>query len=164
MNVDRPVGPVARTQRETATQGCGFAVDVLLLLIRGGSVLLTRRAGNIPGAGTWALPSGKVEPDESVVAAVRREAEEELRISIGPEQVVWQSVAHVRPPDGAGRVGFAFAVREWEGEPQIAEPEKCSALMWCPLTEVGQLHPVHAYTQVVMRMFVGGERFAAWGW
>ena len=57
-------------------------VDVFALLLREGQVLLTRRAGGIPGAGQWALPSGRLEAGEHVVTAVCRELAEELGLLV----------------------------------------------------------------------------------
>jgi len=49
-----------------------------------GRLLLVRRA-NPPAQGTWSLPGGRVEPDESARAACRREVVEEtgLQVTVG---------------------------------------------------------------------------------
>jgi hypothetical protein len=44
-------------------------VDVLMLLVKAGELLLTKRAGNSYGSGWWAIPSGHVEAGEDVVSA-----------------------------------------------------------------------------------------------
>ncbi|MGH7323870.1 MAG: NUDIX hydrolase [Candidatus Rokuibacteriota bacterium] len=49
------------------------------LIERGGRVLLTRRA-RPPYAGTWDLPGGFLEADESPEAGLRRELREELGV------------------------------------------------------------------------------------
>jgi 8-oxo-dGTP diphosphatase len=51
-----------------------------------GRLLLIRR-GNEPGRGLWSVPGGRVEPGESVAAAVEREVREEtgLAVRAGPE-------------------------------------------------------------------------------
>jgi len=46
---------------------------------RRGHVLLIRR-GHDPGAGTWTIPGGRVEPGESIEAAVVRELREETTL------------------------------------------------------------------------------------
>jgi ADP-ribose pyrophosphatase YjhB (NUDIX family) len=50
--------------------------DRLLLVLR----------GHAPAAGTWSLPGGRVEADESDAAALRREVAEEtgLQVEVGP--------------------------------------------------------------------------------
>lgn len=46
-----------------------------------GRVLLVRRA-NPPSRGLWAVPGGRVEPDETLEAAVRREMLEETGLTV----------------------------------------------------------------------------------
>ena len=50
-----------------------------------GRLLLVRR-GHEPSRGLWSLPGGRVEPGESLTAAVEREVHEEtgLRVEAGP--------------------------------------------------------------------------------
>ncbi|MGY1693456.1 NUDIX hydrolase [Geodermatophilus sp. SYSU D00766] len=51
-----------------------------------GRLLLVRRR-NAPGRGLWSVPGGRVEPGESLAAAVTREVREEtgLRVRVGAE-------------------------------------------------------------------------------
>lgn len=46
-----------------------------------GALLLVQRA-NPPGAGCWTVPGGRVEPGESVTAAVEREVFEETALEV----------------------------------------------------------------------------------
>jgi 8-oxo-dGTP diphosphatase len=46
-----------------------------------GRLLLVRR-GNEPGRGLWSVPGGRVEPGESVAAAVEREVREETGLAV----------------------------------------------------------------------------------
>jgi 8-oxo-dGTP diphosphatase len=56
----------------------GDRLDVALALpVRGGRVLVTRRAEGLHLAGYWEFPGGKVEAGEEPAAAARRELEEE---------------------------------------------------------------------------------------
>lgn len=55
-----------------------------IVLDGSGRVLLGRRADN----GLWGLPSGKVEPAESVTEAARREVEEETGLRVEAERLV----------------------------------------------------------------------------
>lgn len=137
-------------------------VDVLVLLLREDQVLLMQRAGDAYGAGLWAVPSGKLEAGENVVAAVCREVVEELGVVVLPQDVEWFGVTQVRPPDGDARVGFAFRVSRWSGQPHNREPQLCSALQWWPLSSLPD--PMMAYTLEVLRLHTAGEQFSVRGW
>ncbi len=47
-----------------------------------GEILISQRPGNVHQGGLWEFPGGKVETDESVVDALRRELLEELNITV----------------------------------------------------------------------------------
>ncbi|MEV0347686.1 NUDIX domain-containing protein [Nonomuraea sp. NPDC050680] len=152
--------------RERAPEAVGEArperfraiVDVHVMLVRDGMVLLGKRAGTGYGDGQWHLPSGHLEPGESVVGAAIREAREEVGVTIRPEDLEFAHVMH-RAPD---RVGLFFVARKWAGEPYNAEPHKCAALAWRPL---GRLpddtigYPAEAIARVLEE-----EPFALYGW
>jgi 8-oxo-dGTP diphosphatase len=64
--------------------------------------LLVVRRGHAPSTGLWSIPGGRVEADETDVAAVRREVREEtgLEVVVGP---LLGSV-DIDADDGAGTV------------------------------------------------------------
>ncbi len=96
---------------------CAVALD------DGGRILLHRRADN----GFWGLPGGKVDPGESVSAAVVREVSEEtgLRVSVVRLTGVYSDPA-VRVvaayPDGRviHYVNLTFLCRVEGGEPAVS--------------------------------------------
>jgi mutator protein MutT len=55
---------------------------VAAIIRREGQILITRRPDNVHLAGLWEFPGGKVEPDESLQTALRREIQEELGVEI----------------------------------------------------------------------------------
>lgn len=151
-------GPRLEAAGEARPERFRAIVDVHVMLVRDGTVLLGKRSGTGYGDGRWHLPSGHLEPGESVVGAAVREAREEVGVTIRPEDLEFAHVMH-RAPD---RVGLFFLARKWAGEPYNAEPHKCAALAWRPL---GQLpddtigYPAEAIARVLEE-----EPFALYGW
>ncbi|WP_367825679.1 NUDIX domain-containing protein [Streptomyces sp. LMG1-1-1.1] len=136
-------------------------MDVHLIAVREGhqgpEVLLSRRAGDVYGAGLWHAPSGHVER-ETVVAAVVRETWEETGLVVDPADVRAAVTVHHRPPGGHERVGFFFEARHWLGTPRVVEPDKCDAVGWFPLTALPD--PMVAYCRAGLDAYVAGAPVA----
>ncbi|MGC9209946.1 MAG: NUDIX hydrolase [Acidilobus sp.] len=82
-------------------------IGVGALVIRGGAVLLVRRAAP-PERGKWAIPGGKVELGEGVCEAARRELKEETGLSCRPLGVV--NVDQIITRDASGAVKFHYVL------------------------------------------------------
>jgi 8-oxo-dGTP diphosphatase len=95
-------------------------VDVAVgVLIRpDGDFLLTSRPPGKVYEGYWEFPGGKLEPGESVEAALRRELQEEIGVTIGTVHP-WK-VEMVDYPHALVRLNFC-KVFEWTGELQMHE-------------------------------------------
>ena len=95
-------------------------VDVAVgVLIRpDGDFLLTSRPPGKVYEGYWEFPGGKLEPGESVEAALRRELHEEIGVTIGAVHP-WK-VEMVDYPHALVRLNFC-KVFEWTGELQMHE-------------------------------------------
>lgn len=93
-------------------------VAVGILMRDNGDVLLGQRPPGKPYAGYWEFPGGKVEPGESIVAALKREFIEELGVHIRSAEP-WCGVEHVYPHAHV-RLHF-YISRDWGGEPQSLE-------------------------------------------
>ena len=66
---------------------------VVVVVTKGNKVLLIQRAPSVRGAGYWAPVSGEVEPGESQVGAVAREAMEEVGLTVRPLRKVWENIS-----------------------------------------------------------------------
>jgi len=139
-----------------------FPVDVLVLLIRGGQVLLSERAGDVYLAGSWCLPGGHVEAGEDVREAAARELLEETGAKVGPAALRFVGVTHHRPPHGDSRIGFGFLVDRWDGEPVNQEPHCCAQLAWFDPRRLPE--PTMPYSQEIIRLHGTGEAFSLHGW
>ncbi len=122
-------------------------VDVAVgVLIRpDGRFLLTSRPEGKVYAGYWEFPGGKVEPGESIEAALRRELHEELGITIGTSEA-WKEEL-VDYPHALVRLHFR-KVFQWQGEFQMREGQ---AMAWESLPVL--CAPVLPGTLPVLRWF-----------
>ena len=66
---------------------------IVAVITNSGKVLLIQRAPSVRGAGYWAPVSGEVEPGESQVGAVAREAMEEVGLTVRPLRKVWENIS-----------------------------------------------------------------------
>jgi 8-oxo-dGTP diphosphatase len=132
----------------------------LVLLNRAGEVLFGQRQNTGFEDDAWHVPSGHLEAGESVVAALIREAKEEIGVTIDPHEVGFAHIMH--NSSGGGRAAFFFTVQHWAGEPENREPDKCKGLRWFPL---GAL-PEHLipYCRVALDHIAAGQPFSIYGW
>ncbi|WP_410570344.1 NUDIX hydrolase [Amycolatopsis sp. cmx-4-61] len=137
-------------------------VDVLIILERGEQVLLAQRAGTGYADGQWNLPSGKLEAGEDMIAAIIREAHEELGVVVERDDLEMVTTVHYLNPEGQARVGFFFRARRWRGEPRNAEPHKCSQIAWFPKDQLPA--DTVPYTHAGVELFRRGEPFGLQGW
>jgi 8-oxo-dGTP diphosphatase len=106
-------------------------LDVMLILRRGDHVLLAQRQDTGYADGQWNLPSGKVEAGEHAIAAIIREAREEIGIRLDAATLHAVGAVHYRNPERQARLGLFFAAQsdpDAQGEPVNAEPHKCTKI------------------------------------
>lgn len=107
----------------------GIPTGVHVLLERDGRVLLMRRAGTGFFDGLYSLPGGHVEEGESLRATAVREMREELGIELAESALAVVGVVHRR--SDTNRIDFFLRASVWQGEPVIAETDRCDDLRWC---------------------------------
>lgn len=103
---------------------------VFIVLLKENNVLLLRRAHTGAYDGYYCFPGGRVEPGETIRAALAREAQEEIGITIDHTQAQFMSVVHRLSPEGKELINFFFLVPIWQGEPYNKEPDKHDVLAW----------------------------------
>lgn len=112
-------------------------VAVFLILVKDDKVLLHRRQNTHWYDGSYDLPSGHLDGDESLAAALCREAREEVGIGIALPDAKFTTFFHsFFPEDGKEYIYVFFEVTRWEGEPAIMEPDKCDEVRWFALDEL----------------------------
>ncbi|WP_298331298.1 (deoxy)nucleoside triphosphate pyrophosphohydrolase [Haloactinopolyspora sp.] len=105
-------------------------------LARPQRLLAARRRAPAELAGGWEFPGGKVEPDETPVAALHRELREELAVSVRLGAEV------LGPVDGAWPLTAQACMRVWWAVVESGVPEAMAdhdALRWL---EPGSWHAV----------------------
>lgn len=84
------------------------------------SFLLTSRPEGKAYAGYWEFPGGKLESDETVEQALRRELQEEIGITI-QECILWKT-ERIDYPHALVQLNFC-KVTQWTGELQMLEAQ-----------------------------------------
>jgi 8-oxo-dGTP diphosphatase len=135
-------------------------VDVHLFLVREGAVCLLRRHNTGYEDGKYHVPAGHMDGGEPVIAALQREAREEIGITIDAEDVKLVHVMHNR--SNTERIGFFFEVERWSGSVQNNEPDKCSEVTWRPLADLPpEMVP---YARHALDCYRRGEALSLFGW
>lgn len=103
-----------------------------MLLVQENKILLGRRFNTGWQDGNYGLPSGHLEDGESLVDAVLRETKEETGVETKAENVEFVHVMHRK----STYVDFFFVSKQWQGEIEIVEKDKCDDLQWFLLDEL----------------------------
>jgi 8-oxo-dGTP diphosphatase len=138
---------------------------VFLLLTRHDHVLLALRQGTGFADGMWNLPSGKAENAETAVAAVIREAHEELGIRLTEHDVRYTATVHCRNSDTDTRIGLFFhtdATNSPIDVPYNAEPHKCAKIAWHPITILPST--TMPYSTLGILLYQRKSHFGTIGW
>lgn len=126
-------------------------VAVGVLVLDDGSFLLTSRPTGKAYAGYWEFPGGKLEADETVEEALRRELQEEIGITIH-DCTLWK-IERIDYPHALVQLNFC-KVTEWTGELQMLESQ---SFVWQQLPVTVQ--PVLPGTVPVLQWFAKERGF-----
>jgi 8-oxo-dGTP pyrophosphatase MutT (NUDIX family) len=137
-----------------------FPVTVHLFFVRGDQILLARRFNTGYRDGEYSVPAGHLDGNETVIAAGIREAEEEVAVTIDPNDMTFSSVMH--RIEGDERVDFFVQVHKWGGEIVNAEPDKCDDLRWVSLGALPD--NIIPYVQRAIANHLRNIAFDEFGW
>lgn len=141
----------------TATPYCASYV----LLKRDGKCVFVKRANTDWRNGYYGLPAGKVEKNESFLAAAVREVKEEVGVTVKQTDLV-QVLTNHRKEEGTEWVDVVFAAKSYEGEPFNAEPNVHSEIAWFALEDLPEnTIPSLRY---MLEQIVAGSRYSEYGW
>lgn len=123
------------------TIGCGVFIK------KDNQILLGRRGPHcIRGHGSWALPGGGIENDESIIQGANREIDEEtgLKVRWGQDKIVAEPtllaisdhVQETKPEWKANHISFWLLAHYIGGEAAIKEPDRCLEWQWFDVRDV----------------------------
>ena len=127
-------------------------------------VLLQRRQNTGFMDGLWDLScSGHVEHGESMRQAAAREAKEELGVTVTPDNLRFFTFVHKREEEwDLTYYNAYFVCTEFDDEPKICEPEKCSDLKWFDLDNL----PADLINdrKCAVKAYLDGVHYIEYGW
>ncbi|MFQ6027493.1 MAG: NUDIX hydrolase [Dehalococcoidia bacterium] len=128
-------------------------VGVGVIFVREGRVFLARRQG-AHGEETWASAGGHLELGETLEECARREAMEEVGVTVGDMRFLCVSniIAY-----GKHYVDVEFVGDIGNQEPHLAEPKAFSEFGWFPLDNLPQ--PLFMAVRYALDSYISGEYY-----
>ena len=116
--------------------GVGFGV----MILKDNKILLGKRHENpekassmLRGAGTWTMPGGKLEFEETFEEGAKREVMEETGIRLNDSRVICVNQDII---ESAHFVTIGLFSEDFEGEPRVMEPDEITEWKWFDLNEL----------------------------
>jgi len=132
---------------------------VHLFLQKDEDILFLRRYNTGYEDGSFSVVAGHLDGGETIKTAMIREAEEEVGITIQPEDLAVIGVMHRLSEDE--RIDWFLHTSKWEGEISNREPHKCDLLEWFPLEQPPE--NVIPYIQRALKNFRENSWFDSFG-
>jgi 8-oxo-dGTP diphosphatase len=121
------------------------------VFIRDGQFLVIRRSQHVVAPGAYCFPGGGIEADESEAAALVREIEEELGVTIRPVQKIWHSVT-------PWNVELVWWLTELPVDAELRpNPAEVESIHWCTAEEMSQLPDLLASNLAFLAAVATGE-------
>lgn len=135
-----------------------------VLVRKGDEIIGLLRDGTDWMNGYYGIAQGKVEKHEPYTAAAVREIQEELGVTVKPQDLKPVLVMHRWEPSSQAQdwVDIYFEVTKWQGELKNNEPHKHSKLDWLKLTDLpDNIIPCISYA---LEQIAQGNMYAEYGW
>ncbi|RKX95143.1 MAG: phosphohydrolase [Spirochaetes bacterium] len=111
-------------------------VGVGAVIFKNDEVLLIKR-GNPPLAGEWSIPGGKLEENESIIEAVKREIKEECNVLVDIDDLI--DMFEYIEKDEENRVKYHFIVFDFKAQylkGKLNHLSDASAARWVKLNDI----------------------------
>ncbi len=123
-------------------------------------VLLLRRCNTGYEDGNYSVPAGHLDGGETITAAARREAWEEVGVAVAAADLRVVGVMRRRAEDE--RIDFFLEATRWMGGVANREPAKCDGLLWA---DPDRLPPnVVPYVRRALAHDRAAVWFVSYGW
>ena len=135
-----------------------------MILIKHNKVCLILRSNTGYRDGEWALPSGKVDLDETFSQSAVRELSEEVGVTTQVLNIEHAITSH-RKSDNESGVAWAdvyFVCKSWKGEPYNAEPHKHEELRWFDVDDLPD--SLMDYQRKALEAWRIGNKYIEIGW
>ena len=138
------------------------AVFPLILSEDKQKILLHLRQNTGYQDGKWdTAASGHVDAGESAKMAASRECQEEIGIIVKSEHLEFAHLSHHFSESGRTYYHLYFLVTDYDGEPMIMEPEKCTDLKWFSLNDLP--HPMVPARKIAIEAWKKGHFYTEIG-
>lgn len=137
--------------------------SVNLCIVNNNKILMMRRISKRWMDGKLQVPGGHTEQSESPLQAVLREANEELGITIGPDDVELIATVAVKDDDNEY---FALAfqlLKPARFQFRIVETEKCSELVWVDVNNL-PADTIELFQQVIHQNLIENKQYIEVGY
>lgn len=105
-----------------------------MIITQDEKILLLKRQG-AHGSGTWSLPGGHLEWNESLEDCAKRETAEEAGIEI-KNPLFFAVTNDIMNDEDRHYITIFMKATEFSGEPKICEPERCAEMEWFSLDDL----------------------------
>ncbi len=136
-------------------------VGVGVMVLKNNKVLLGKRnddaekaSSDLHGEGTWTMPGGKLDFQETLIDGAYREVLEETNIKINKDKIKVISVADEIVKDNH-YVTVGFLCQDFEGEQGVMEPEEITEWKWFGLDNLPD--KVFPPSAKMIKAFLGHE-------
>lgn len=116
-------------------ENINLPIAVHVFIEKGQEILLLQRAGTGFHDGSWSVPAGRLNSNETIRQAAVREASEEVNAKVDISDLSAPLVMHHKDDRGE-RLYFFFSCTSWENELANVETEKCSAIKWFAINDL----------------------------
>ena len=130
MERDKEKGEAGKKEIKPGKDFIGVGVGAFIVNNKNELLMLLRAKDSRVEPGTWMIPGGKVEYNERMADAAKREIKEEIGVDLEVIEAI-KTNDHILPDQHW--ITTTFLCRIKSGEPKILEPHKHDRIGWFPL-------------------------------